>query len=330
MGYTLQLGAWSSVFAVPGALIDRYIKSADGDQLKVILWLLRHNTGNHAAEEIAAGVGISPQAAEAAVQFWVQNGLLTRQDDALSSNLFPAAETRPAAAPAVQPVPQRTQPLPAPQRMIRPDGIYICDRMEASPSIRRLMQEAESMLGKTLSPALSGTLIQAHDDYGLPCEVILMLLAYSNKIGRANTSYIESTVRSWAESNVTSIAAAEEKIRELDETALAWRRCERAFGITSHRAPSKNESQYARRWVCEWKMPEELLNEAYNRCVDNTGKFNMKYIHAVLERWYNAGIRTLKDAVDEKLASDARKEAKRGPSYDLDAYEKYDIFSNNK
>ena len=43
MGYKLELGAWSAVFAVPNALVDRYIKEADGDQLKVMLWLLRHN-----------------------------------------------------------------------------------------------------------------------------------------------------------------------------------------------------------------------------------------------------------------------------------------------
>ena len=53
MGYALQLGAWSSVFAVPGALVDRYIKTADGDQLKVILWLLRNNGRSYSAEEIA-------------------------------------------------------------------------------------------------------------------------------------------------------------------------------------------------------------------------------------------------------------------------------------
>ena len=100
--------------------------------------------------------------------------------------------------------------------------------------------------------------------------------------------------------------------------------------MTSRRAPSKNESQYAYRWVIEWKMPDELLNEAYNRCVDNTGKINMKYINAVLERWHQSGIRTLKDAVDEQLAAEARREAKRGPSYDLDAYEKYDIFGSKK
>lgn len=329
MGYSLQLGAWSSVFAVPGALIDHYIKIADGDQLKVILWLLRHNGRSYSAEEIADGTGITPQSAEQAIRFWVQNELLVQENDVLSSTLRPAAPTdapQAAPAPAVQ-----TNPVPAaPRRMLRPDGIYISERVEASPSIRRLVEEAEAMLGKTLSPALSGTLIQAHEDYGLPCEVILMLVAYANKIGRANTSYIESTVRNWADSNILSIEAAEEKIRELDETAVAWKRCESAFGMTSRRAPSKNESQYAHRWIIEWKMPDELLNEAYNRCVDNTGKVNMKYINAVLERWYNAGIRTLKDAVDEKIAADARREPKRSPSYDLDAYEKYDIFSSNK
>ncbi|MBP3705059.1 MAG: DnaD domain protein [Clostridia bacterium] len=329
MGYSLQLGAWSSVFAVPGALIDHYIKIADGDQLKVILWLLRHNGRSYSAEEIADGTGITPQSAEQAIRFWVQNELLAQENDVLSSTLRPAAPTdapQAAPAPAVQ-----TNPVPAaPRRMLRPDGIYISERVEASPSIRRLVEEAEAMLGKTLSPALSGTLIQAHEDYGLPCEVILMLVAYANKIGRANTSYIESTVRNWADSNILSIEAAEEKIRELDETAVAWKRCESAFGMTSRRAPSKNESQYAHRWIIEWKMPDELLNEAYNRCVDNTGKVNMKYINAVLERWYNAGIRTLKDAVDEKIAADARRETKRSPSYDLDAYEKYDIFSSNK
>ena len=214
--------------------------------------------------------------------------------------------------------------------MLRPDGVYISELVETSPTIRRLVEEAESMLGKTLSPALSGTLIQAHEDYGLPCEVILMLVAYANKIGRTNTSYIESTVRNWADSNILSIEAAEEKLRELDETAIAWKRCEQAFGMTSRRAPSRNEGQYAHRWVCEWGMPDELLNEAYNRCVDNTGKVNMKYINAILERWHKSGIRTLKEAVDEKLAAEARREPKHTPSYDLDEYEKYDIFDSEK
>ncbi|MFR7552567.1 MAG: helicase DnaB, partial [Acutalibacteraceae bacterium] len=148
MGYALQLGAWSSVFAVPGALVDQYIKAADGDQLKVILWLLRNNGRSYSAEEIAAAVGLSGSRAESAVQFWVQNGLLQREDAPLATSLLPAAAPAPAAAAPAQLV----RPAP-PRRMLRPDGVYISELVETSPSIRRLVEEAEAMLGKTLSPA---------------------------------------------------------------------------------------------------------------------------------------------------------------------------------
>ena len=320
MGYKLELGAWSAVFAVPNALVDRYIKEADGDQLKVMLWLLRHNGRPYAAEDLAAALG-----------FWMKSGLICSVDTPLDTALTPNhVESPTPVAPQPKAAPTQPQRSTAPKRMLRPDGLYISERVESSPEIRHLVEEAQNLLGKTLSPALSGTLIQAHEDYGLPCEVILMLIAYANKIGRANTSYIESTVRNWADSNILSIAAAEEKLRELDETAIAWKRCENAFGITSRRAPSKNESQFAHRWVFEWRMPDELLNEAYNRCVDNTGKVNMKYINAILESWHNAGIHTLKEAVDERIAAEARREGAHKPSYDLDEYEKYDIFATEK
>lgn len=331
MGYKLELGAWSAVFAVPNALVDRYIKEADGDQLKVMLWLLRHNGRPYAAEDLAAALGITPQRVDTALGFWMKSGLICSVDTPLDTALTPNhVESPTPVAPQPKAAPTQPQRPTAPKRMLRPDGLYISERVESSPEIRRLVEEAQSLLGKTLSPALSGTLIQAHEDYGLPCEVILMLIAYANKIGRANTSYIESTVRNWADSNILSITAAEEKLRELDETAIAWKRCENAFGITSRRAPSKNESQFAHRWVFEWRMPDELLNEAYNRCVDNTGKVNMKYINAILESWHNAGIHTLKEAVDERIAAEARREGAHKPSYDLDEYEKYDIFATEK
>ena len=331
MGYKLELGAWSAVFAVPNALVDRYIKEADGDQIKVMLWLLRHNGRPYAPEDLAAALGMTAQRAETAVDFWKKSGLICSEDTALDTTFTPNRTEEAAPQQPVSPAPAQPPHRPtAPKRMLRPDGLYISERVESSPEIRRLVEEAQSVLGKTLSPALSGTLIQAHEDYGLPCEVILMLVAYANKIGRANTNYIEATVRNWADSNILSIAAAEEKLRELDETSMAWKRCENAFGITSRRAPSKNESQFAHRWVYEWGMPDELLNEAYNRCVDNTGKVNMKYINAILESWHNEGIHTLKEAVDEKIAAEARREGAHSPSYDLDEYEKFDTFGTEK
>ncbi len=80
---------------------------------------------------------------------------------------------------------------------------------------------------------------------------------------------------------------------------------------------------------------EQIFLAFYNvkDCVivtHNTGKVNMKYINAILESWHNAGIHTLKEAVDERIAAEARREGAHKPSYDLDEYEKYDIFATEK
>ena len=42
MNYSLDAGAWNSVFAVPAGVVDKYIKLADGASLKLLLYLLRH------------------------------------------------------------------------------------------------------------------------------------------------------------------------------------------------------------------------------------------------------------------------------------------------
>ena len=50
MNYSLDAGAWNSVFAVPSSVVDKYIKLADGASLKLLLYLLRHLSLIHISE----------------------------------------------------------------------------------------------------------------------------------------------------------------------------------------------------------------------------------------------------------------------------------------
>ena len=58
MEYTLQMGLWNSVFAVPTALVDRYLKLAGKEQLQVLLWMLRHPGEAVSTEELSAELGL--------------------------------------------------------------------------------------------------------------------------------------------------------------------------------------------------------------------------------------------------------------------------------
>ncbi len=46
-------------------------------------------------------------------------------------------------------------------------------------------------MGRAISPALSSTLLMIHDDYGLPVEVIIMLLMYSKVFTKTTPSILK-------------------------------------------------------------------------------------------------------------------------------------------
>lgn len=331
MDYTLHMGPWNSVFAVPAALVDRYLRLAGKEQLQVILWMLRHGGEAVSPEELARQLGLDRDSVLDALDYWVQEGLLASREGALS----PAAQEEQAApAPAPPPAPSPAPSpafgaegdaggLPPKKRMPRPDTQHLAARMGESQEIRFLMQEAQSVFGKTLSPAMASTLLAICDDYGLPLEVVVMLLHYAKDVGKTGTAYIDSVARDWAESGVFTLEAAERKLQQLGERQQAWAKVQSAAGL-ARRSPSKREEEAAYRWVYEWKFTGEMLRAAYERCVDNTGKFNISYINKVLEGWHKLGARNLQEV--EALESRKKEEREQAKSYDIDQLEKMSFF----
>ena len=207
--------------------------------------------------------------------------------------------------------------------MVKPDMQHVVVRMGESDSIKYLMQEAETIFGKTLSPAMASTLLTICDDYGLPVEVAVMLIHYAKEVGKTGTAYIDSVARDWAQSGIFTLEAAEQKLQELGERRQAWAKVQSAAGLP-RRAPSKKEEDAAYRWVFQWKFTGEMLSAAYERCVDNTGKFNVNYINKVLEGWRKNGVRNLQEL--EELETKKKEDREAAKSYDIDELEKMSFF----
>ena len=170
---------------------------------------------------------------------------------------------------------------------------------------------------------MASTLLTICDDYGLPVEVVVMLLHYAKNVGRTGTAYIDSVARDWAASGVFTLEAAEQKLRELDEHQQAWAKVQSAAGMP-RRSPSKKEEEAAYRWVYQWKFTVEMLTAAYERCVDNTGKFSAGYINKILEGWHRSGVRNLREL--EQLEARKREDRGSGKSYDIEELERMSFF----
>lgn len=319
MEYRLHMGPWNSVFAVPTALVDRYLKLAGKEQLQVLLWMLRHGGEAFSPEALAQELALDQDAVLDALDYWQQEGLLASRE----GQLTPAAQPEAPQAPAVPQAPARAPGLPPKRRLVRPDTQHLAARMGESEEIRFLMQEAQATFGKTISPAMAATLLAMCDDYGLPVEVVVMLLHYAKDVGKTGTAYLDSVARDWAESGVFTLEAAEKKLQELEEHRQAWAKVQSAAGLP-RRAPSRKEEDAAYRWVYQWKFTGEMLRAAYERCVDNTGKFNISYINKILEGWHKQGARNLQEV--EMLEAKKKEEREQGTSYDIDQLEKMSFF----
>ena len=86
---------------------------------------------------------------------------------------------------------------------------------------------------------------------------------------------------------------------------------------------------------------DEMIIEAYERCVNIKGEYNISYINAILKRWHEKGIKSM-DALHESEAAAKNKTKTKskknkgkgsvfsveGASFDVDKYKNSSLFDD--
>ena len=209
------------MFGVPCIVADNFLKLATGEQIKVLLYILRASGRTVSTEEIVVNTGVDAKQAEEAVLFWQQANVLSADS---STPVPKSVMSAPAQQPVqTQPVQQNTvsveetllvnsSPLPRRKENLRPSEIS--DIMKTSPEIAELFKAAEGTLGH-INNTMQNSLIWMTNYLGLKAEVILMLLVYCVKIEKTNVAYIEKIAMAWSENDINSIDAAQDEIERL-------------------------------------------------------------------------------------------------------------------
>lgn len=326
MNFGLNLGDWNAVFAVPCAVVDRHIKMAGSAQLKVLLWVLRHAGETCSAEEIASSLGLMTADVCDAMQYWIQTGLIGENRESLTpgTKKEEVSESRPEMQLGASLSTQEKEKAPVAKSVRnKPKQLNtaeIAARINGADEIKYLADTAELVFGRPLSTPELGRLIDCHDWYGLPIDVLIMAIQYAQSINKCNMNYIENMAANWAEQEIVTHERAEQRIRELDIRRDAWNRVVECLGI-ERRPPSEAEGAAAERWIAEWKFSTDMIQEAYNRCVDSTGKMKISYMNKIMERWHAEGILSLQDAKAERTKNSLNTGEKEARAKDLDELE---------
>ena len=299
MSIKINLGAWSSVFAVPSKIVDEGLKFSDGVKLKVLLYVLRNADNNITDKDISAATGVNVTDIPEALDYWVNIGILCKSNGEYSpvadeqsdvtvdnSKKEKKAESKPTAEEIAKDVNDNKKRfvLTKPQR---PDYVFTAQRLGEDEELKYLVNEAQAALGKTLSNSDISVLLMLKDTCGLPVDVIIMLIQYTKSIDKANIRTIERIGIQWADAGVQTLEAADEKIRQATISSQNYSIVKTAFGLSNPGSPSAKQLEYCNKWITDWKFSPDMLREAYERCVDTKGSMKFSYIDGILKRWHN-------------------------------------------
>ena len=320
--------ALPGMFAVPDSVVDEHLKLAREKELKVLLWILRHGEAG-GLQALAHWLGRPEGDLVDAVQFWIDRGLI-----AVESGERRMENVAEAKAPALQPAAPVVPAVDVPIAPIRPTASQILTRVGEDSDLRRLFQEADRILGRTICYEGQCALLLLHDTDGLPVEVVYMLLQYCAEAGKTNNGYIEAVGRDWGRREIDTIEKAGEQIAALKGDLALWNELRRLAGLHAPR-PTAAQGEHLRRWrAMGFRL--DMVFAAYEEMAEHTGKLSFSYMNKVLETWHAAGIKTPAEAAAAKERFQAEKTkpekptpkkskqgaAGYGPSFDLDAFER--------
>ena len=291
MEYNINPCVFSNVFVFPVSIADKYLKLCRGEHLKVLIYIMRSGTQKPSVAEISEALEISEYDVKEAILFWADAGILLTENTAPSGDKTPAVK-----------------------KVLKPTREDIAKRGLEDPKIKYLLAETQLKFGRNLKNNEAQTLVYLYDDMGLEVSLILFIVEYAKQREKVNIRFIEALASDWLDKGIETIAEAEEEVRQIALREQAWGIVCRAFGIEL-RKPTKKETELSNKWINEWKISKELLEKAYEVCVDSKSKFVFSYTAKIIENWHNQGYKKPED-IKAPQKSDTT------ATYDIDLFEK--------
>lgn len=294
MNYKVNWGCSDGAFAVPDSAVDN-IKLASGKAAKVLFYIMRYKTAaTENAAEIAAMLdkNMTAEDVEDSLSFWEQVGVICQSGTAAAPTVKaapPAENIQP--TPAVKPTLSSEKAVERAVKMLSP--AEIAEKVKNSKDIAFLLSGAEAILGKPLNNTEQRTLIWLSDYYSLGTDILLMLIEFCKSINKTNIGYVERIAVSWYEKDITTHERADAEIKRLQIYSSLEGRIKTRLEL--NRALTPKEKEIVGEWAASG-VTIELVELAYERTVQATGKAAFPYMKKIIENWLANNIRTPADA----------------------------------
>ena len=305
----LELGSFERTTAIANTFIDKYMANANGEFVKVYLYLLRcyqDRSIKVSVNSFADTLNCTEGDIIRAFKYWEEQSLISvcfdktgeisglRINECNDTDSFMESEDK------------KIEKKATKSKVVTKKKNTNIETLCEDEEFRDLVFAVATYLGKqSLTPKETDTIIYFMYDLEFSADLILHLTEYCVSNGKKNMRYIEKVAVSWTTLGITTIEAAKE---QTNSHSAKYKCVLKACGITS-RGPAQVEEEYINKWFDEFGFASEIVVEACNRTIKKTHEPSFGYVDSILTNWHNNGITNLDEVneLDEKFKSESSK-----------------------
>ena len=314
----------STATLVSNRFLDEYMPNANGEFVKIYLYLLRAFSGRNtdiSVCHIADVFNHTEKDVLRALKYWEQAGLLDlcfNSDKSLTNiTLKPfgtdytmtdgtqieiQSTVSPAISTTVETLPNDSQASASPKpaqtsgKNTTKSGkrTYTASELaefKSKEEVMELLYLAEKYIGKTLSGADVNSLLYIYDVLGFEPDLVEYLIEYCVTNGHKSFRYIEKVALSWADDGICTV---EEARANTDLFSKSCYPVLKAFGLNG-RNPGEGEKALIIKWTNSYGFTMDIILDACNRTINTIHQPSFEYADSILTKWKEKGIKTLTD-----------------------------------
>ena len=315
----------TSFTTVSDIFIDQYMPKANGEFVKVYLYLLRA-TGSGAGiatiSEIADHFSNTEADIIRALNYWASEGILQLQSGAdgqiiginlcsLSVSGMQAAQSNIQSAVADNAAQNNLQNISTADIRMQDSVVeklksqttdkpassqkeYTLDEIKEfrkNPDISELFFIIETYLKHTLSSSDTNMVLYWLDELHFSTDLVEYLVEYCITKGHSSLRYMNKVALGWADSGIKTVDQAKDDAAAHSQIYYSVMK---ALGITGRNLVD-SEVSLINKWVGEYGFDIELVKAACSKTISAIQKPSFEYTDSILANWRKKDVRTLKD-----------------------------------
>ncbi len=339
---SLKTNQTNDVTIISNIFIDQYMPTANGNFVKVYLYLLRCLTSHHmelSVSAIADRLEDTEKDIVRALSYWEKVGLITLtkneanqitniifntmlnpriSENHSSDNTFEGdnniIEDSSSLSETKADVDQ-TYSNESEQKFDKP--VYTkaqINELSKDNHLKFALSAIESYMQRPLKPTDYQLILYLYESIGFHADLIMYLYEYCISINKRSTSYIETVALSWAKEGLDTEEKAKQYVTQFNKS---YQSVNKAFGL--NRAPGDIEMQFINKWVMKLGFTTEIIVEACNRTLLRAGKPDFTYADRILENWATNKVTSLADIASLDAYYKQNNQTKRTPIADKPA-----------